>query len=115
MDLSALETISVMELKALLERDAGDVALVDVRNPAEAEIVVIPSAVLIPLATIESGEAIEQVRSFAEGRRLFVHCKLGMRSAKAAQILSKYGILATNVTGGIDAWVQEVDPTLPRY
>ena len=115
MDPSALETITVMELKALLERDAGNVALVDVRNPAEAEIVVIPSAVLIPLATIESGEAIEQVRSLAEGRRLFVHCKLGMRSAKAAQLLAEHGILATNVTGGIDAWAQEVDPMLPRY
>ena len=115
MDPSALETITVMELKALLERDAGNVALVDVRNPAEAEIVVIPSAVLIPLATIESGEAIEQIRSLAEGRRLFVHCKLGMRSAKAAQILAEHGISAINVTGGIDAWAQEVDPMLPRY
>ena len=115
MDPSALESITVMELKALLERDAGNVALVDVRNPAEAEIVVIPSAVLIPLATIESGEAIEQVRSLAEGRRLFVHCKLGMRSAKAAHLLAEHGISATNVTGGIDAWAQDVDPTLPRY
>jgi adenylyltransferase/sulfurtransferase len=115
MDPSALETITVMELKALLERDAGNVALVDVRNPAEAEIVVIPSAVLIPLATIESGEAIEQIRSLAEGRRLFVHCKLGMRSAKAAHLLAEHGISATNVTGGIDAWAQEVDPMLPRY
>jgi adenylyltransferase/sulfurtransferase len=115
MDPSALESITVMELKALLERDAGNVALVDVRNTAEAEIVVIPSAVLIPLATIESGEAIEQIRSLAEGRRLFVHCKLGMRSAKAAHLLAEHGISATNVTGGIDAWAQEVDPMLPRY
>ena len=115
MDPSAMETISVTELKALLDRDAGDLALVDVRNPAEAEIVVIPSAVLIPLSTIESGEAIEQIHSLAEGRRLFVHCKLGMRSAKAAQLLAEHGIFAINVTGGIDAWAQEVDPTLPRY
>ena len=115
MDPSALETITVMELKVLLERDAGHVALVDVRNPAEAEIVVIPSALLIPLATIESGEAIEQIRSLAEGRRLFVHCKLGMRSAKAAHLLAEHGIQATNVTGGIDAWAQDVDTTLPRY
>ena len=115
MDPSAMETISVTELKALLDRDAGDLALVDVRNPAEAEIVVIPSAVLIPLSTIESGEAIEQIRSLAEGRQLFVHCKLGMRSAKAAQLLAEHGIFAINVTGGIDAWAQEVDPMLPRY
>ena len=115
MDPSVMETISVTELKALLDGDAGDLALVDVRNPAEAEIVVIPSAVLIPLSTIESGEAIEQLRSLAEGRRLFVHCKLGMRSAKAAHLLAEHGISATNVTGGIDAWAQEVDLMLPRY
>ena len=115
MDPSAMETISVTELKTLLDGDAGDLALVDVRNPAEAEIVVIPSAVLIPLSTIESGEAIDQVRSLAEGRRLFVHCKLGMRSAKAVQMLAEHGIFAINVTGGIDAWAQEVDPMLPRY
>jgi adenylyltransferase/sulfurtransferase len=115
MDPSVMETISVTELKALLDGDAGDLALVDVRNPAEAEIVVIPSAVLIPLSTIESGEAIDQVRSLAEGRRLFVHCKLGMRSAKAVQMLAEHGIFAINVTGGIDAWAQEVDPMLPRY
>ena len=115
MDPSAMETISVTELKTLLDRDAGDLTLIDVRNPAEAEIVVIPSAVLIPLSTIESGEAIDQVRSLAEGRRLFVHCKLGMRSAKAVQMLAEHGIFAINVTGGIDAWAQEVDPMLPRY
>jgi adenylyltransferase/sulfurtransferase len=115
MDPSEMETISVTELKTLLDGDAGDLALVDVRNPAEAEIVVIPSAVLIPLSTIESGEAIDQVRSLAEGRRLFVHCKLGMRSAKAVQMLAEHGIFAINVTGGIDAWAQEVDPMLPRY
>jgi adenylyltransferase/sulfurtransferase len=44
-----------------------------------------------------------------------VHCKLGMRSAKAVQLLAEHGIFAINVTGGIDAWAQEVDPTLQRY
>jgi len=115
MDPSAIETNSVTDLKALLDGDAGDLALVDVRNLAEAEIVMFSFATLIPLATIESGEAIEQVHSLAEGRRLFVHCKLGMRWAKAPQILSEHGISAANVTGGIDAWAQEVDPILPRY
>jgi adenylyltransferase/sulfurtransferase len=38
-----------------------------------------------------------------------------MRSAKAAQLLAEHGISAINVTGGIDGWAQEVDPTLPRY
>jgi len=44
-----------------------------------------------------------------------VHCKLGGRSAKALIALKRHGIEGINVTGGIDAWSQEVDPSVPRY
>ena len=111
----AMDSISVIELKALLESDASAVALVDVRNPAEAEVATIPGATLIPLAQIESGEALEQIRALAADRRLLVHCKLGGRSARAVDLLAQQGINATNVTGGIDAWSQQVDPAVPRY
>ncbi|BEV36043.1 molybdopterin-synthase adenylyltransferase MoeB [Synechococcus sp. M16CYN] len=111
----ALKSISVTDLKILLDSGADDIVLLDVRNPAEAEVVAISTATLIPLATIENGEAIERVRLLAEGSQLFVHCKLGSRSARAVQILADHGIEAVNVTGGIDAWAKEVDPTLPRY
>ena len=111
----AMDSISVIELKALLESDASAVALVDVRNPAEAEVAAIPGATLIPLAQIESGEALEQIRALAADRRLLVHCKLGGRSARAVDLLAQQGINATNVTGGIDAWSQQVDPAVPRY
>ena len=111
----AMDSISVIELKALLERDASAVALVDVRNPAEAEVATIPGATLIPLAQIESGEALEQIRALAADRRLLVHCKLGGRSARAVDLLMQQGIQATNVTGGIDAWSEQVDPAVPRY
>ena len=111
----AMDSISVIELKALLESDASAVALVDVRNPAEAEVATIPGATLIPLAQIESGEALEQIRALAGDRRLLVHCKLGGRSARAVDLLMQQGIQATNVTGGIDAWSEQVDPAVPRY
>ena len=111
----AMDSISVIELKALLESDASAVALVDVRNPAEAEVATIPGATLIPLAQIESGEALEQIRALAADRRLLVHCKLGGRSARAVDLLMQQGIQATNVTGGIDAWSEQVDPAVPRY
>ena len=111
----AMDSISVIELKALLESDASAVALVDVRNPAEAEVATIPGATLIPLARIESGEALEQIRALAADRRLLVHCKLGGRSARAVDLLMQQGIQATNVTGGIDAWSEQVDPAVPRY
>lgn len=87
----------------------------DVRNPNEAEIACIAGSELIPLNKIESGEAIERVRQLASGRRLYVYCKLGGRSAKALTTLKRHGIEGVNVTGGIDAWAKEVDNSLPRY
>jgi adenylyltransferase/sulfurtransferase len=111
----AVESISVRDLKAVLDGDRSGVLLLDVRNPPEAEIAVIDGAVLVPLDRIESGEAVEEVRALAAGKTLYVHCKLGGRSAKALIALKRHGIEGINVTGGIDAWSQEVDPSVSRY
>ncbi|OUT71891.1 MAG: molybdenum cofactor biosynthesis protein MoeB [Synechococcus sp. TMED19] len=111
----AVESISVVELKALLDSGADDVLLLDVRNPPEAEIATIPGAVLVPLDQIESGQATEKVRELAAGKRLYAHCKLGGRSAKALIALKREGISGINVSGGIDAWSQEVDSSVQRY
>ncbi|MBM5793946.1 MAG: molybdenum cofactor biosynthesis protein MoeB, partial [Cyanobacteria bacterium K_DeepCast_0m_m1_088] len=75
----------------------------------------IPGAELIPLDQIESGAAVDRVRELAAGKQLYVHCKLGGRSAKALIALARHGIEGINVSGGIDAWSQEVDPSVPRY
>ena len=111
----AVETISVGELKTLLDAGGDDIVLLDVRMPQEAEIATIPGAVLVPLDQIENGTAIEQVRELAAGKRLYAHCKLGGRSAKALIALKREGIEGTNVSGGIDAWSQEIDPSVQRY
>mgnify|MGYP003337425649 CR=1 FL=1 len=111
----SVDSISVRELKDLLDRDSDALVLIDVRNPPEAEIAVIPGATLIPLDRIESGEAVEEVRRLADGKTLYVHCKMGGRSAKALIALSRHGINGVNVSGGINAWSQEVDPSVPRY
>ena len=112
---SRMDSINVTELKALLDSAVDQVALIDVRNPAEAEVATITGSQLIPLATIESGEALDRIRTLANGRRLLVHCKLGGRSARAVELLAQQGMAATNVEGGIDAWSQHVDPAVPRY
>jgi adenylyltransferase/sulfurtransferase len=112
---AAVEAITVHQLKTLLEEDADNLLLLDVRNPPEAEIAVIPGAVLIPLHRIESGEAIDEVRQLAQGKTLLVHCKMGGRSAKALIALRRHGIEGINVTGGIQAWSEEIDPEVPRY
>jgi adenylyltransferase/sulfurtransferase len=111
----AVDSISVTELKTLLDGDTSGLVLVDVRNPPEADIAVIAGATLIPLDQIESGVAIDQIRDLVAGKQLYVHCKLGGRSAKALIALGRHGIEGINVSGGIDAWSQEVDPAVPRY
>ena len=111
----AVESISVSELKTLLDAGGDDIVLMDVRMPQEAEIATIPGAVLVPLDQIENGTAIEQVRELAAGKRLYAHCKLGGRSAKALIALKREGIDGINVSGGIDAWSQEIDPSVQRY
>ena len=111
----AVASITVSEFKALLDSGAEDILLLDVRTPKEAEIATIAGSVLIPLDQIESGSALEQLRHLLKGKRLYVHCKLGGRSSKALIALKRAGIEGINVAGGIDAWSQEVDPSVQRY
>ena len=111
---SSVRSISVKELSALLD-DGGELVLIDVRNPSEADVAVIPRSQLIPLAQIENGAGIEEIRRLAGQGPIYVHCKLGGRSARAVELLSQQGIDATNVSGGIDAWSQQVDPGVARY
>jgi adenylyltransferase/sulfurtransferase len=112
---SALMEMTVTELKTLIDNGPQDFVLIDVRNPNEYEIARIPGSVLIPLPDIEQGKGIEQVRELLNGHRLIAHCKLGGRSAKALGILKEAGIEGINVKGGITAWSQEVDPSVPQY
>ncbi len=107
--------MTVKELKQLLDSDAKDFVLLDVRNPHEYEIAKIPGSVLIPLPDIENGEGVAKVKEILNGHRLIAHCKLGGRSAKALSILKEAGIVGTNVKGGITAWSREVDPAVPEY
>lgn len=113
---AAMQEITVQELKQLLDSGTDDFVLLDVRNPNEYEIAKIPGSVLVPLPDIESGDGISKVKEALNGHRLVVHCKSGVRSAKALGILKdKAGIDGTNVKGGILAWSREVDASVPEY
>lgn len=107
--------MTVQELKALIDSGAKDFLLLDVRNPNEYQIGKIPGSVLVPLPEIENGEGVAKVKELLNGHRLIAHCKLGGRSAKALAILKAAGIEGTNVKGGINAWSQEIDPSVPQY
>ncbi len=112
---SALQEMTVQELKQLLDSNAKDYLLLDVRNPNEYEIARIPGAVLVPLPEIENGNGVHQVKDLLNGHKLIVHCKMGGRSAKALGILKQAGVEGINVIGGITAWSREIDPSVPQY
>ncbi|MEG3863618.1 molybdopterin-synthase adenylyltransferase MoeB [Microcoleus sp. herbarium12] len=107
--------MTVMELKKLIDSGAKDFVLLDVRNPNEYQIAQIPGSVLVPLPDIEHGQGVAKVKELLNGHRLIAHCKMGGRSAKALGILKEAGIEGINVKGGITAWSQEVDSSVPQY
>jgi adenylyltransferase/sulfurtransferase len=112
---STIPEMSVTELKAALDSDRDNILLLDVRNPHEYEIGKIDGSLLVPLGDLENGSGIAKVKEALGDKKLIAHCKLGGRSAKALAILKEAGIEGTNVTGGINAWSQEVDPSVPQY
>ncbi|WP_155374038.1 adenylyltransferase/sulfurtransferase MoeZ [Catellatospora vulcania] len=105
-------TITARELKEMQDADK-DFLLVDVREPAEFEIVRIPGSVLIPKGEILSGEALAKL---PQDKQIVLHCKSGVRSAEALAALKAAGFKdAVHVQGGVLAWVKTVDPSLPSY
>jgi adenylyltransferase/sulfurtransferase len=105
--------ISVEELQE--RRARGDrIWVLDVREPREFDICRIPGSTLIPLG--ELPKRLNELPSAAEAPEIVVHCKSGVRSAKAVNLLRDQGVTrAKNLTGGILAWIDRIDPTLPRY
>jgi len=104
-----IPSLSPAEVKARLDRK--DVVLVDVREPHEADIARIPGAKLIPL-----GEVARRAAELPQDRDVVLHCRSGVRSAKALQFLQTLGFKRVwNLDGGILAWSDEVDPSVPKY
>src|SRR5689334_21568614 len=101
--------ISVEEYKR--RRDAGeDIFLLDVREPHEYQICNLGGH-LIPL-----GDLPKRVNELDSSREIVAHCKMGGRSAKAVEFLRQAGFTKVrNLTGGINAWADKVDPSVPKY
>ena len=99
-----IKSISVTELKVLLSHSSKETLLIDVRNPIEQNECSISGSKLIPLTTIESGEAINKIKLMTAEKTLYVFCKSGKRSLRALKYLNKFGIRGINIEGGIEAW-----------
>jgi sulfur-carrier protein adenylyltransferase/sulfurtransferase len=103
-------TITATELKTKIDRKEKFV-LVDVREPFEYDISRIPGSKLIPL-----GELPARLSELDSADDIVLHCKVGGRSAKALRILQEAGFRKlNNLQGGITAWSDEVDPSIPKY
>lgn len=102
--------IDPVEVKAKIDR--GDqFVLIDVREPHEYQICRIPQAQLIPL-----GDVPRRVNELNSADEIVLHCKSGVRSGKAADFLRQAGFKRVlNMKGGILAWSDKVDPTVPKY
>ena len=97
-------------MKARLDRGDHFVPI-DVREPHEYRICHIPTARLIPL-----GEVPKRLNELDPQADIVIHCKSGMRSARACGILRAAGFEhVRNMKGGILAWSDKVDPRLPKY
>ncbi|MEN9563597.1 MAG: putative adenylyltransferase/sulfurtransferase MoeZ : Sulfur carrier protein CysO [Chloroflexota bacterium] len=102
--------ISAQDLKERLEREPN-LILLDVREPHELEIAAIQGAKNIPL-----GEVAQRMAELDSAEEMVVFCKRGSRSARAIEILSSAGFKKMkNLKGGINAWAEEVDKSLPLY
>jgi molybdopterin/thiamine biosynthesis adenylyltransferase/rhodanese-related sulfurtransferase/molybdopterin converting factor small subunit len=102
--------IDVVEVKQKLDR-GDDFTLIDVREPHEYQIAKIPGSILIPL-----GQLPNRLQELDKNADIVAHCKSGGRSQKAVDLLKQSGFQnVRNMTGGILAWSDKVDPTVPKY
>ena len=85
--------------------------LLDVRESFEVEACAVAGSRHIPMRQVP-----ESLADLPRDRLILVFCKVGARSLRVAQFLRASGFAqVSNVAGGIDAWAEQIDPSLPRY
>jgi adenylyltransferase/sulfurtransferase len=106
-----IEEIIPTELKQRLDR-GDEIQIIDVREPSEYEIARISGSRLIPL-----GQVVNRMNEIDPSKETVLHCKGGVRSAKAIEGLKRAGFPGhlLNLRGGITAWSNQVDDSVPKY
>ncbi len=103
------DQITVEELKSKLDK-GEDIFILDVREPHEYEISNL-GGYLIPLGNLP-----ERINELDTSREIVAHCKVGGRSAQAVSFLKKAGFKKVkNLVGGINAWAERIDKSMPKY
>ena len=105
-----IREISVAELKA--RRDRGEKPLViDVREPWELQLASIPDVVHVPMNQVPA-----RFGEFSKDVETIVMCHAGGRSMRVAHFLAAQGFTnVANLAGGISAWSETIDATVPQY
>lgn len=99
------------ELKEYLDTSAVDVLLLDVREPWEYELCHIRGSRLVPMGQIQ--DALDDLNADQE---IVVICHHGRRSEQVADFLERCGFAhVANLAGGVEAWSQDIDPSMARY
>ena len=102
--------ITATELKKMVDQRTP-LVLIDVREPHEYQICRIPGSKLMPL-----GDVLKRMHELNSAEEIVVHCRSGVRSARAVEWLMKAGFRRVhNLKGGVLAWAEQVDPSVPRY
>jgi sulfur-carrier protein adenylyltransferase/sulfurtransferase len=105
-----VKDVSPRELKQLMD-GGGHIVLLDVREPYEHDLCRIEGSKLIPLGELE-----RRMGEIDRASEVVVYCHVGMRSARAVELLSSKGFgKVRNLKGGIRAWAEEVDRSVPIY
>jgi|YelNatPaOPRAMG01_1025707.scaffolds.fasta_scaffold02666_5 adenylyltransferase/sulfurtransferase len=105
------DEVTVHDLKAALENPGLGICVIDVREPHEHAIARIPGVPLYPLSTLA-----QRCSELDPNRTIYVHCKSGVRSLQAVQLLRARGFKSVkSVKGGILAWAAQIDPSVPIY
>lgn len=106
-----MEQITPTELKQRLD-NGDDIQVIDVREDDELAIARLPNSIHIPLAQVLS-----RMDEIDPNRETVVHCRSGVRSARAIEALQRSGFKGKliNLAGGILGWSNDVDPSVPKY
>ena len=105
------DEVTVQDMKRALDDAKLGVKIIDVREPDEYEIAYVKGATLLPLSQIG-----ERFTELDPNQQYYLHCKAGVRSMKALQFLREQGFkYLKSVKGGITAWSEEIDSSVPRY
>jgi adenylyltransferase/sulfurtransferase len=105
------DEVSVQEMKRAIENPKIGIKVIDVREPDEYQIAHINGVPLFPLSTLQ-----QRFTELDPNQQYYIHCKSGVRSLSALQFLREQGFkYLKSVKGGISAWADEVDHSVPKY